>query len=140
MNEAYASDDGAFIAGNSLYIAGTRSAEDVSYWPTVHNLSAHPRFKTASKLVGDPRVKRVVGHSLGGAIAAQIGKQATLPSVTYKSPIPGDESYVGAWDPLTALSAWFYPDVPQISLREGHSSGQARPGGNLRGRSELRRR
>ena len=113
LDEAYSSSKGTFVAGDSLYIAGTKSAGDV-----VDDLSIPlgltrktARYRDASLVHGkNPQVQRVVGHSLGGAVALELQRQKPdLHSVTYGAPVvasamPG-ERYRHWGDPVAVLDS-----------------------------------
>ncbi len=102
LQAAYASKEGVFAAGDSVYVAGTRSVSDVLEWPLLPWTGRFTsRFRTARAFM--PGHSRVVGHSLGGAVAASLAQVAGARSVTYGSPLAGNLNYALRYDPV----AWF---------------------------------
>lgn len=93
LNRAYASTDGLYVDRGVLYVAGTRlpftrngGVSDLLTDITIPfgMLSHTPRYQSA--LAASRFVDRVVGHSLGGAIALQISRDTGIPAVTYGAP------------------------------------------------------
>ena len=91
LDRAYATSEGIFTDGDTEYIAGTKSFGDV-----VDDLSipfgmtrGTARYDAAARtLVANPQIRRVVGHSLGGAVALQLQKDIpSLDSRTYGAPV-----------------------------------------------------
>jgi len=90
LDRAYARDDGVYVAGDTEYIAGTKSFGDA-----VDDLSiplrmtrGTARYESAARtLAANPQVRRVIGHSLGGAVAMQLQEDIpSLKSRTYGAP------------------------------------------------------
>jgi hypothetical protein len=96
LARAYAQGD-AYSHGSSTYIAGGHTARDwwddvtkIPFWGDSHKIY---RTQMAQKaLAANPQTTRVVGHSLGGAVALQAQKDnPKLASRTYGAPV---------WDPF----------------------------------------
>ena len=92
LARAYAQGD-AYTHGGTTYIAGSHTARDwfddftkIPIWGDTRN--AH-RYRMADRaLKANPQVTRVVGHSLGGAVALQLQKDKPgLASRTYGAPV-----------------------------------------------------
>ena len=119
LDEAYSSPRGTFVAGDSLYIAGTKSPgdalDDLSI--PVRLTSKTARYRDASLVLNkNPQVQRVVGHSLGGAVALELQQQnPNLQSVTYGAPVasrkPG-ERFRHWGDPVAALDSGAQTTAP----------------------------
>ncbi len=93
-----------------MYVAGTSSLGDA-----VDDLAlplgltkGTQRYTDAERVLkANPKIRRVVGHSLGGAVSLELGKQRPyLKTRTYGAPVvsmtPGDR-YRSAGDPVAAL-------------------------------------
>ena len=91
LDRAYARQDGVFVSGETEYIAGTKSFGDVIDDAAIPlGMTARTtRYRDASRtLVANPKIRRVIGHSLGGAVALQLQKDhPTLKSTTYGAPV-----------------------------------------------------
>ena len=119
LDEAYSSPKGTFVAGDSLYISGTKSAADVLDDVSIPLglTSKTARYRDASLVLSkNPQVQRLVGHSLGGAVALELQKQKPdLQSVTYGAPVastkPG-ERYRHWGDPVAALDSGAQTTAP----------------------------
>jgi len=91
LDQAYARDDGVYVVGDTEYIAGTKSfgdaVDDLSIPLGMTNRTA--RYRDASRtLAANPKIRRVVGHSLGGAVALQMQHDnPNLKSMTYGAPV-----------------------------------------------------
>ena len=90
LDRAYARDDGVYVDGATEYIAGTKSFGDI-----VDDLAiplgmtrGTARYRDASRtLAANPQIRRVIGHSLGGAVAMQLQEDIpSLKSRTYGAP------------------------------------------------------
>ena len=96
LQRAYAQGD-YYIRGNTLWIAGSHTAQDwyddVTKVPAWGDLRDSARYKAVEKVLREhPEVTNVVGHSLGGAVALELQKgNQSLKSRTYGSP---------TWDPF----------------------------------------
>jgi hypothetical protein len=96
LERAYAQGD-AYTHGTTTYVAGSHTARDwwddltkIPFWGDSHKIY---RMQMAQKaLAANPQTTRVVGHSLGGAVALQAQKDnPKLASRTYGAPV---------WDPF----------------------------------------
>lgn len=89
-----------------LYVAGTHNLWDVGTDLTipVGALKLTDRYQAAAHLAQDAQL--VVGHSLGGAIASEIGSDAHIPSISFGSPTSGATlSFRGAYDPISMVAS-----------------------------------
>ena len=79
LGKAYASDNSTHIDGDTLFIAGTKTARDVfSDWIKIPlGLTKYTkRYKEAEDVLkANPNVKKLVGHSLGSAVSDELRKQ-----------------------------------------------------------------
>ena len=111
LDEAYSTSEGLYSAGDTLYIAGTKSAGDV-----LDDLSiplgltnTTQRHRDASMVLSaNPQFSRLVGHSLGGAAALQLQKEhPELKTRTYGAPVAsfsGSNERFRHWgDPVAML-------------------------------------
>ncbi len=111
LDEAYQTAEGTTTKGDTLYIAGTKSPGDV-----VDDLAIPlgmtdrtQRYRDASLVLNaNPTINRVVGHSLGGAVALQLQKDdPKLQTVTYGAPVASttgsSDRYREIGDPVAAL-------------------------------------
>ena len=78
LNRAYGLDEGVYVDGNDLYVAGTKSMRDV--WDDLkipfHMTNRSDRYQQADRILqSSPQITRVVGHSLGGAVALELAKR-----------------------------------------------------------------
>lgn len=112
--KAYDEPSGVFVHGNTMYVAGTRTTsewfDDLTLplgavnrqFGVAHMPRSHAAFASLS-----PAVKRVVGHSMGGAVALDIAAQdPRIKAVTYGAPVflgsQGDgERYRDTLDPVS---------------------------------------
>ena len=92
LKRAYASDSGAYIHGNRMYVAGTRNLRDVydDITKVPFSLTRHSdRFKSAKRVLDEnPQVETLIGHSLAGAIVQDLNKDNGMRYVTrsYNAP------------------------------------------------------
>ena len=115
IQEAYNAPDGVALHGHVLNISGTRSigdALDDVYIPfkAVHKTQRYQQALAALKK-GKGRVTEVVGHSLGGAVAARLTEERPeLVARLYGAPLYGDTtnsrvtSYRHFRDPMSFLN------------------------------------
>lgn len=111
LDEAYGTSEGVTTKGDTLYIAGTKSfgdaLDDLAIPLGMTNTTA--RHRDASRvLAANPQLTRVVGHSLGGAVALQLQKEKPeLQTTTYGAPVASTDSsserFREAGDPVAAL-------------------------------------
>ena len=91
LAEAYKIDSGTYVAGDSLYLAGTKSARDV--WDDLKipfgMTSRSQRYEDANRVLkANPQIRRIVGHSLGGAVALELQREhPEMKTVTYGAPV-----------------------------------------------------
>ena len=91
LNKAYAQGD-TYKYGKTLYIAGSHTArdwyDDFTKIPFGTTANAYRYQKADEALKANPDVTRVVGHSLGGAVALELQKNHPgLNSRTYGAPV-----------------------------------------------------
>ena len=124
LKEAYASPTSSVHHGDSLYIAGTHNLRDVAddLLIPLHMVRRSERYGQALAALqkANGRVKYLVGHSLGGAVAAVLQEDAVAGRLgnkyrgfrevrTYGAPllhsdqIPNLHAYRRSWDPVSAL-------------------------------------
>jgi len=72
-----------------MYVAGTRSFEDWAhnYKIPLNQTRDTPRGKAAAAYARLYKPQRVVGHSLGGAVALDVAEDFGLASTTYGAPL-----------------------------------------------------
>ena len=95
---------------DSMYVAGTSSLGDVAddlALPFGLTKETQRYIDAERVLKANPKIRRVVGHSLGGAVALEMQRaQPELKTRTYGAPVvsmtPGDR-YRSAGDPVAAL-------------------------------------
>lgn len=90
------------IRGDTLYVLGTHDFDDVVsdlLLPFLPDTTILPQYHSASTLMS-PAIKRVVGHSLGAAVARDIGRKYHVLDVGYGSPVTNSINYT---DPLDVV-------------------------------------
>ena len=111
LDEAHQTTEGTYAKGDTLYIAGTKSfgdvLDDIAIPLGMTNTTARHR-DAALVLNANPRIRRVVGHSLGGAVVMQLQKDnPKLQAVTYGAPVFSMSGSVDRYrelgDPVAAL-------------------------------------
>ena len=124
LDRAYSLDSGVLADGTTLYVAGTKSIRDV--WDDLKIplglTSLSHRYGEADRVLdASPQIKRVVGHSLGGAVALELQKshpQLNLQSETYGAPVmslSGSNQRHRHWLDPVAIFDW----GAQTTLQEG---------------------
>lgn len=114
LDEAYQSQDGVFVYGGRMYIAGTRDARDVvddSMIP--YSVRQSHRYHDAKRLMevyGQDTIREVVGHSLGGAVANALADEYPVRARGYNAAVIGAggstfTNYRTMTDPVSAFSA-----------------------------------
>ena len=110
LDRAYADPHKVFMTGDSLYIAGTSSFRDVldDVLLPFGMTKSTVRYGDATRVLqANPKIRRVVGHSLGGAVALEIQKERPdLKSRTYGAPVvsaTGGDRYKSLGDPVSFL-------------------------------------
>ena len=120
LAEAYKLDSGVFPAGDTLYVAGTKSLRDV--WDDLKIpfglTNRTQRYEDASRtLKAMPQIRRVVGHSLGGAVTLELQKaHPELKTVTYGAPVisaSGGERHRALFDPVSMFDFGATTDLPR---------------------------
>jgi len=93
LSKAYASNNSTHIDGDTLFIAGTKTAKDVfSDWIKIPlGLTRYStRYKEAEEVLkANPQVKKLVGHSYGSAVSDELSKRnesKQLNTTMYGSP------------------------------------------------------
>ena len=123
LDRAYATDVGLYSAGDTLYIAGTKSLHDAydDLKIPIRATTQAERHREASMVLNsNPQLTRVVGHSLGGAVALDLEQRnSKLHSVTYGAPVLNfnpfshSERYRHMGDPISGLDwgaeSWLPP-------------------------------
>jgi len=74
-----------------MYVAGTRSMRDWAYDVAIPfgQTRRTPRGIVAEQMYSLYHPSRVVGHSLGGAVALDVAKDHSIGSTTYGAPVFG---------------------------------------------------
>ncbi len=113
LNKAYGRGSKLYTHGNTLYIAGTSSLQDV--WDDLKiplNLTEQSdRYKKAASLLKvNKDIQNVVGHSLGGSVALELQKDfpdRKFKSNTYGAPVASlsgaDNRFRNYFDPVSIL-------------------------------------
>ncbi len=113
LEKAYGREPKLYTHGDTLYIAGTSSLQDV--WDDLKiplNLTEQSmRYrKAASLLKVNPDIMNVVGHSLGGSVALELQKNfpdRKFKSNTYGAPVfslsGADNRFRNYFDPVSLL-------------------------------------
>ena len=91
LDIAYKQKNGLYNYGDTLYIAGTKTLNDIidDLKIPFHATKYSQRYLDAEKYVAHPvsDIKHVVGHSLGGAVSLELQKNYPhLRSTTYAAP------------------------------------------------------
>ena len=135
LDRAYADPNKVFETGDTMYIAGTSSFGDViDDIALPFGLTRRTqRYMAADRmLASNPKIRRVVGHSLGGAVALQMQKDhpQQLGSRTYGAPVvsatPG-ERYRSWGDPVSILDFGTHRSLPHSLNPHSYSDIGERP-------------
>ncbi len=96
LQKAYNSDKKIHVDGDTLFIAGTSNKQDVyddlTQIPFYGDVRDSRRYKDVIETVKtNPNVKKLTGHSLGGAVALELEKSIpnTSETTTYGAPVFG---------------------------------------------------
>ncbi len=110
LDRAYQDERKVFMTGDTLFIAGTSSMGDVlDDIALPFNLTrGTQRYIDAERvLAANPKIRRVVGHSLGGAVSLELQRaHPELKSRTYGAPVMSMspcERYKSLGDPVSFL-------------------------------------
>lgn len=99
---AYSSNAPVLYLG-TLYIPGSRNAmnilDDLLIFSPVFGYS-DAVYTTEKALFRDKKPERLVGHSLGAAVAANLGKKWQIYNVGFGSPVYNNENYADVHDPI----------------------------------------
>ena len=110
LDRAYADPRTVYMEGDSMYVAGTSSLGDV-----VDDLAlpfgltkGTQRYIDAERVLqSNPKIRRVVGHSLGAAVSLELQRaRPELETRTYGAPVVSmtkGERYKSAGDPVSFL-------------------------------------
>jgi len=111
---AYASREGIYVNGATMYIAGTRTHSQLSRNPfhewvqdlyiPLGRTGELDRYKSASHFLHG--VDRVVGHSMGGSVALELQRLHHVDATTYGAPVMSFSSGDRFRDPLDPFSAF----------------------------------
>ena len=93
LRRAYEEDDGLYDYGDALYIAGTKSLDDVLNWPKLPSgrIRSTRRYLDTMKHIKamDKKPKRLIGHSYGASVSQAIAEELGMEARSYGTP---------AWD------------------------------------------
>jgi len=92
-----------FVVGTTLYVPGTRRPTDIldDLMIPMDMVSYTFAYRDAlDQLRANRGVDRIVGHSLGGAVAAELGRNFPLVTYGYGSPVRNDVNYADPFDPV----------------------------------------
>ena len=120
LEKAYASKDGTYVLGDTMYIAGTRTINDALIrWPQIGTFTTGntERYQQAvARLKKSPFVTKLVGHSYGAAVADLLTRRSKTYSARlygaarYGTYHPRITSFRHQGDPVSALDFDSYTD------------------------------
>ena len=135
--EAYNTRNGLYARNDTLYVAGTKSLQDV--WDDIKipfgKVSASERYGNAYLVLeGNPQIHNAVGHSLGASVALELEKQGKVSGATrtYSAPVisaSGGERYRTLGDPIAAFDFGAHTYLPRNL--NAHSYGPLANGRNM---------
>jgi hypothetical protein len=119
LDKAYADPRKVYMEGDSLFVAGTSSVGDVIddiALPFGLTRGTQRYIDAERVLQANPKISRLVGHSLGGAVSLELQKaHPWLKSRTYGAPVvsmtPGDR-YKSVGDPVSMFDFGAETSVP----------------------------
>ena len=89
LAKAYASDNSTYVDGDTMYIAGTKTAKDWydNFTKLLFGLTKNAnRYRDAENaLKSNPQVKNLVAHSLGSSVAVELTKQHEYNNLNVKA-------------------------------------------------------
>ena len=120
LDRAYADPRKVYMEGDSMYVAGTSSLGDVAddlALPFGLTKGTQRYIDAERVLQSNPKMRRVVGHSLGGAVSLELQRDhLDLHTRTYGAPVismtPG-ERYKSAGDLVSFLDFGAKTTVPK---------------------------
>ncbi len=113
LEKAYGRESKVYMNGDTLYIAGTSSIQDI--WDDLkipfNQTAKSLRYRNAAAaLKANKDIVNVVGHSLGGSVALELQKnmpERNFKSNTYGAPVlsmtPADNRFRNYFDPVSFL-------------------------------------
>ena len=113
LEKAYGRESKVYMNGDTLYIAGTSSIQDI--WDDLkipfNQTAKSLRYRNAAAaLKANKDIVNVVGHSLGGSVALELQKnmpERKFKSNTYGAPVlsmtPADNRFRNYFDPVSFL-------------------------------------
>ena len=120
LDRACAASNKVYVHGDQLFVAGTSSLGDavddtgIPFGMTSRSQRGIDVDKVLQKM---PQIRRVVGHSLGGAVALDVqGRRPELKTTTYGAPVAsfqGGERYRHYGDPVSALDFGAHNSAPK---------------------------
>ena len=122
LDKAYSLESGSYPVGDTLFVAGTKSLQDV--WDDIKIpfglTSFSDRYQQADRVLeANPQIRRVVGHSLGGAVALELAQNHPRigSTETYGAPVfscEGSDQRNRHWlDPVAMLDSGADTTVPR---------------------------
>ncbi len=130
LRKAYGEDTGVYTEGSTMYVAGTKSLQDVfDDLKIPFGLTAlSQRYKDAERtLSAMPQVSRVVGHSLGGAVALELQKNKGTEVTTYGAPVfstTGGDRHRQLGDPVAMFDFGAQTTLPRSLNPHSYGPGQ----------------
>ena len=125
LTENYKIVSGTYVAGDSLFLAGTKSARDDQNNP-FGMTNRSQRYEDANRVLkANPQIQRIVGHSLGGAVALELQREhPEMKTVTYGAPVisaSGGERHRAVFDPVAMFDFGAKTELPRGLNPHGYS-------------------
>lgn len=98
-----------FVQDNTMYVAGTKSVKDAldDVLIPMQLTRFSDRYISAATMAKETKPDRVVGHSLGGAVALELGPKIGAKTETYGAPVislkKSDDRHAHWGDPIAIL-------------------------------------
>ena len=90
LRRAYERDDGLYDFGDALYIAGTKSLDDVANWPSmpIGRITKTRRYQDALRHISqmEKKPKRLIGHSYGASVSQALAERMGVEGRSYGTP------------------------------------------------------